>query len=96
MLGAAPVSMGKSGRSLTSFGVSIPKAVVPNADAVAPNVAAGAGFGSSATLSSKEEIGLYARALETNMATRSGSLVLTNAEADWFVRNGSGSPTATS
>ena len=58
MLGAAPVSMGKSGRSLTSFGVSIPKAVVPNADAVAPNVAAGAGFGSSATLSSKEEIGL--------------------------------------
>ena len=85
MLGAAPVSMENIGRSGRNFGVSIPSAVVANADAGAPkalaaNAVAGAGFGSS-TISAaisppKEEIGLYARALDTNLAMRSGSFAL--------------------
>lgn len=90
MLGAAPVSTENIGRSGRSFGVSIPNAEVPNAvvanaDAGAPralaaNGAAGATFGSStisaAVSRAKKEIGLYARALDTNLAIRSGSFAL--------------------
>src|SRR5215831_16778017 len=93
------------GGSIPSFGDSIPRVPgfedsipslgdsIPNA--VADNSAAGVTLGGSASLRSKEGIGLYARALETNLATRSRPFGFSGATRG-LGRNGSGAPTATS
>src|ERR1700747_2164812 len=68
-LGNSVSGVASFGDWIPRLGSSIPSAEAPNA--VAANSAAGAGCGSSAILPPREAIGLFARALETNLATRS-------------------------